>query len=189
MFTISNEIAYDNKMVLAKEEKIGESAWFHCIGSATNRQFVKEQAYFVAEKIASQWKNGIERPDIYIITPFTAVKDGIKNIVRARLKQEGIPNRDISSWIIKSIGTVHTFQGREADIVYFVAGTDEKSDSAANWSCSKPNLINVAVTRAKEEFYMVGDYKRLSKKEYYKTIAGNIGEVYNLENSRYVIKK
>ncbi|NBJ68933.1 MULTISPECIES: DEAD/DEAH box helicase [Clostridia] len=189
MFTISNEIAYDNKMVLAKEQKIGESAWFHCIGSASNRQFVKEQAYFVAEKIASQWKNGIERPDIYVITPFTAVKDGIKNIVRARLKQEGIPNRDISSWIIKSIGTVHTFQGREADIVYFVAGTDEKSDSAADWSCSKPNLINVAVTRAKKEFYMIGDYNRLSKKEYYKTIAGNIGEVYNLENSRYVIKK
>lgn len=182
MFTISNEIAYDNKMVLAKKEKLGESAWFHCIGSATNRQFVKEQAYFVAEKIASQWKNGIEPPDIYIITPFTAVKDGIKNIVRTRLKQEGIPNRSISSWIIKSIGTVHTFQGREADIVYFVAGTDEKSDSAANWSCSKPNLINVAVTRAKEEFYMVGDYKRLSKKEYYSTIAKNTDKVHSLKN-------
>lgn len=181
MFTISNEIAYDNKMVLAKKEKVGESAWFHCIGSATNRQFVEEQAYFVAEKIALQWKNGIEPPDIYVITPFTAVKDGIKNIVRARLKQEGIPNRDISSWIIKSIGTVHTFQGREADIVYFVAGTDEDSDSAADWSCSKPNLINVAVTRAKREFYMVGDYKRLSKKEYYKTIARNI-EVFKVHS-------
>ncbi|WP_240501926.1 AAA domain-containing protein [Bacillus sp. MUM 13] len=73
-----------------------------------------------------------------------------------------------------SVGTVHTFQGKEAEIVYLVTGTDEKGDGAANWSCSKPNLINVAVTRAKNEFYVIGDYKRFSKKPYYASIVENI---------------
>ncbi|QRV09401.1 DNA2/NAM7 family helicase [Bacillus velezensis] len=55
MFTISNQIAYDNKMVLAVKKK-GRSGWFDCKGVATNKQFVKEQADLVAEEIYSEWK-------------------------------------------------------------------------------------------------------------------------------------
>ena len=76
----------------------------------------------------------------------------------------------INKWIKTSIGTVHTFQGKEADIVYFVCGTDITTDGAANWSCSKPNILNVAVTRAKKEFYIIGDSKRFQSKNYYSNI-------------------
>ncbi len=84
----------------------------------------------------------------------------------------------------RSIETNHTFQGKEADTVYFVVGTDQNSDGAANWSCSKPNLINVAVTRAKKEFYIVGDYDRLSKKQNYKSIAENVDQVIRPNTNR-----
>ncbi|MEC0930429.1 AAA domain-containing protein [Bacillus velezensis] len=173
MFTISNQIAYDNKMVLAVKKK-GRSGWFDCKGVATNKQFVKEQADLVAEEIYSEWKNASNAPDIYVITPFTAVKDGLKKTIKKRLAELGVPKKMVNDWTRSSIGTIHTFQGKEADTVYFVVGTDQNSDGAANWSCSKPNLINVAVTRAKKEFYIVGDYDRLSKKQNYKSIAENV---------------
>ncbi len=40
--------------------------------------------------------------------------------------------------------------------MYFVIGTDN-TQVAVNWSCEKPNLLNVAVTRAKKEFYVIGE--------------------------------
>lgn len=63
---------------------------------------------------------------------------------------------------VTNIGTVHTFQGREAPIVFFVLGCDERSQGAADWAVgsANPNILNVAATRAKEEFYIIGD-KRL----------------------------
>ncbi|MDA1476973.1 AAA domain-containing protein [Bacillus changyiensis] len=128
----------------------------------------------MADHIMKRWKETSGPPKIYIISPFTAVKDGLKKVLKERLKNMNIPTEILNNWLKNSVGTVHTFQGKEADIVYFVTGTDENSNGAANWSCSKPNLINVAVTRAKKEFYVVGDYKRFSKKPNYDCIIANI---------------
>lgn len=73
----------------------------------------------------------------------------------------------------RSIETNHTFQGKEADTVYFVVGTDQNSDGAANWPCSKPNLINVPVTRAKKSFISLGIMIVYLKNKNYKSIAEN----------------
>ncbi|EIM08043.1 putative DNA helicase [Planococcus antarcticus DSM 14505] len=170
MFSIANEIAYEGKMVIVKKE-IGQVGWYDCSGKAINRQYVKEQGELIAELIAGHWSAENKEPTIFVITPFTAVKDGLKTAVRRKLKALSIEPQKITDWIEKSIGTVHTFQGKEAEIVYFVAGTDADSDGAAQWSCSKPNLLNVAVTRAKKEFYIVADYQRFATKKHYETIA------------------
>lgn len=58
-----------------------------------------------------------------------------------------------------NVGTVHTFQGKEAPIVFFVLGADKESSGAARWAVSEANIMNVAVTRAKEEFYVIGNKK------------------------------
>lgn len=176
MFTVANEIAYDNKMVLGKEGR-GKSIWFDCKGSAKNRQFVEEQGELVADHIIELWKKNSGPPNLYIISPFVTVKDGIKKILKVRLNNLRVSKEILNDWLDNSVGTVHTFQGKEADIVYLVTGTDENGEGAANWSCSKPNLINVAVTRAKKEFYVIGDYKRFSKKPYYSSIVTNLDEV------------
>ena len=59
------------------------------------------------------------------------------------------------------MGTVHTFQGKEAPIVFLVLGADETSKGAANWAMGteNPNIMNVAATLAKEEFYIIGNKK------------------------------
>ena len=36
-------------------------------------------------------------------------------------------------------------------------GADNMSEGAARWAVSEPNILNVAATRAKEEFYIIGN--------------------------------
>lgn len=168
MFSIANSIAYDDKMVLADTDKVGIGEWIDCKGRAEPAQYVKEQAEYVAQIVFDQYKKKNALPNLFVITPFTAVKQGVQKVMKQRLKSLYVPNLD--KWIESSVGTVHTFQGKEADIVYFVTGTDEQTEGAAEWTCSKPNLLNVATTRAKKEFYVVGDLKRFSNKKYYARI-------------------
>ncbi|MDY2981716.1 MAG: DEAD/DEAH box helicase [Fusobacterium sp.] len=190
MFSMANEMAYNNKMVLA-DKKTGKSEWISVKGNVKGKQYVEEQGQKLLERIKEHWKNlEKESPSVYIITPFTEVKSEIKKLLKKELlKDEEIKevlkrkiNKEdekeirniIESWIEVSIGTVHTFQGKEANIVYFVCGGDESTEGAINWSCSKPNLLNVAVTRAKKEFYIIGDKDLISPKQYYNIIAQKI---------------
>ena len=91
---------------------------------------------------------------IYVISPFKNVayqlSKELNKIEFTRYDKKGKPT---------NIGTVHTFQGKEAPIVFFVLGADKKCIGAANWAVGtdNPNIMNVAVTRAKEEFYIIGD--------------------------------
>jgi hypothetical protein len=63
-------------------------------------------------------------------------------------------------WLSNSIGTVHTFQGKEAEAVILVLGADRHARHAGAarwWAASRPNLLNVAATRARKRLYLVGD--------------------------------
>lgn len=172
MFSISNKMAYENKMVLAThgKEKPGVSGWHEVTGKAAPAQYVKEQGLFILEELKVHFEKAAEKkelPDVFVITPFAAVSSQLIRLVNTELENQ---TENIWSWTKRSIGTVHTFQGKEADIVYFVTGTDDATDGAANWSCMKPNLLNVATTRAKKEFYVVGDLPRFKDKQYYSVI-------------------
>src|SRR5699024_1076345 len=114
--------------------------------------------------------NQIE-PSSFVISPFSAVQQQIKRIVKSQLPNKINVERDkINSWVNKYIGTVHTFQVKEAHKVYSVVSTDNTQDGAVNWSCEKTNLLNVAVTRAKKEFYVISDLRRIQTKPFYEII-------------------
>lgn len=53
--------------------------------------------------------------------------------------------------------TIHTFEGREADTVILLMGAPKASQHRARqWAASPPNILNVAVSRAKQNLYVVG---------------------------------
>lgn len=155
MFTISNIISYDNMMVQGKKEDqaYGYSKWFHVSGKAQDK-FVKEQATLLIEKLNDKLhKNPELKDEIYVISPFRNVAEELAK----QLDEINFTKRKHGKTI--NVGTVHTFQGKEADIVYFVLGADTSSAGAAAWAVDEPNMMNVAATRAKKEFYIIGDKK------------------------------
>lgn len=157
MFSISNGISYNNLMVQGNDEdNIGEAKWINCSGKA-NDKFVHEQSEWLKLEIKRRIEKDKElRDKIYVITPFSNVAYNLAK----DLDKIGFTKRDKDTYKPTNVGTVHIFQGKEAKIVYFVLGADESSKGAAQWVVSEPNIMNVAVTRAKEEFYIIGD-KRL----------------------------
>ncbi len=61
-------------------------------------------------------------------------------------------------WLNERIGTVHTVQGREAEAVILVLGAQGKDQKGTReWVGKSPNILNVAVTRAKEVIYVIGN--------------------------------
>lgn len=158
MFTISNVISYDGFMVQGMKNN-GKTGWFD-IGGKANNKYVEEQGEFLLHKIREMIDQNPKIADkkekdvIYVITPFSNVayqlSQKLQKIHFTRYDDFGKPT---------NVGTVHTFQGKEAPIVFFVLGADQQSSGAARWAVSEPNMMNVAATRAKKEFYIIGDKK------------------------------
>lgn len=152
MFEISNQVSYDGNMVQGKtDDKPGIAEWYDVTGSADDK-YVMEQGKFLVEKLKELEGN----KDFFVISPF---KNVAQKLIE-RLNSEGLVRRD-KNGKVTNIGTVHTFQGKEAPVVFLVLGADERSKGAANWSMGSnhPNIMNVAATRAKEEFYIIGNKK------------------------------
>ncbi|MGV6987810.1 AAA domain-containing protein [Testudinibacter sp. P80/BLE/0925] len=177
MFSIANQIAYQGKMVFFEpidrlkrlppkgSLDLGNSAWVDIGGAANNKQSVKEQIELVFEAVVILYNKLNELPPIYIISPFKQIQaELVKKMVNHdewshchSLIREAPLKSTLKKWCGSRIGTVHTFQGKEESIVWLVLGCDELNLCAAGWAASKPNLLNVALTRAKHRFFMIGD--------------------------------
>lgn len=167
MFTISNEVSYDGLMVQGKpaSKAYGKADWLDVSGKA-NDKYVKEQAQVLKTEIMKQLsKDPSLEDDIYVISPFRNVASKLARDLDSINFTKRIKNKAVN------VGTVHTFQGKEAKIVYFVLGADSNSKGAAMWAVSEPNIMNVAATRAKEEFYVIGD------KKLYSTLGSNVANL------------
>lgn len=164
MFNISNEISYGGNMVQGNKSD-GKAEWYDVGGSADNK-YVKEQGDLLVQKIRelSEHNEDIldksKKDQVYVISPF---KNVAYNLSRKLSKDLKFTRYD-SKFSPTNVGTVHTFQGKEAPIVFLVLGADEQSKGAANWAMGSenPNIMNVSATRAKKEFYIIGDKKLYS---------------------------
>ena len=166
MFTISNILSYDGTMKQQTPEPqkekcatfiLDKSAWIQVSGSENGNKdhFVKEQGEVVLKLLQEKIKKSPKELSLFIITPFTSVRNGM---IRMLEDSDLYKNEDrIKQWMKKNIGTVHTFQGKGADEVIFLLGCDNQSITAANWV--NKNIVNVAATRAKFRFYVIGDEK------------------------------
>ncbi|KUZ90328.1 hypothetical protein WI73_08540 [Burkholderia ubonensis] len=170
MFSIANRIAYHDKMVYGPESSeppddpfnLGKSAWVDVRGKTSKRQAVRSQIEVVAELVTRLYADHGVLPPLYVISPFKAVKKELLNRLQridwsTATRRRGPEKKVWTRWCEQRIGTVHTFQGKEESVVVFVLGADHDSAASANWAASKPNLLNVAATRAQHRLFVVGD--------------------------------
>lgn len=163
MFGISNAVAYSNLMVSAKQPKVstirdvlGASRWIHIQGGSTEDKWSEDEGNEVL-RLLQKMVQGRAKPDIYIVTPFVIVADHLRQKLRESKILDGWVD-DPWRWANDRVGTVHTVQGREAEAVIFVLGAPLPSQTGARgWAGGRPNLLNVAVTRAKEVLYVIGN--------------------------------
>lgn len=177
MFSISNEIAYEGKMIFFAPRDpagrlppphsldVGPSAWVHVPGTTSHKQIVPDQVDLVHQALLALYKRTGALPSVYIISPFKRIKQAL--VDRLIQREAWIPDAsdrfhapkttDLREWCKSRIGTVHTFQGKEESMVWLVLGCDERTAGAARWASHKPNLLNVAVTRAQHRCFIVGD--------------------------------
>lgn len=102
------------------------------------------------EAISDASMNVHEKMDIAVITCYSAQKrELVKRVANSRsLKQRGI-----------AIDTVDSFQGNQANIVIYCTTRSHGSIRFLN----DPNRLNVALSRTKREFLLVGDAVLLSR--------------------------
>lgn len=91
--------------------------------------------------------------NLYIISPFTTVINGLKKDIKEAFKNEV----EINEWYNNYLGTVHKFQGKEANSVILLLGWDNNSKSSAKWATQQANILNIATTRAKKYFVIIRD--------------------------------
>jgi len=175
MFGISNRLAYAGGMVLARgkmaEEDeltklrplLGESRWFDVAGKQGGpKHFIREQAEVVLRLVQAYAERGFAGEDglpaLFVVSPFRSMADGLRKALCADLETRGHASKAVGAWGTASVGTVHTFQGKEKETVILALGG--ATDGAIEWACSTPNILNVAVTRAQRRLYVVGDRTR-----------------------------
>ncbi|TGV01628.1 DEAD/DEAH box helicase [Flavivirga rizhaonensis] len=181
MFEISNNIAYDNTMYCStpspKSVNINfQTSFIHCKGHVEGRHFVQEQAEKVKEILINEININKNLPDVFVITPFREIGYLLnsflfKHLINEVKKHKEIDSSEMGDWLKSHIGTVHTFQGKQAEGVILCLGLDEITKGAANWASQKPNLLNVAITRAKYRFIAIGDKEIWLKQAYFNQLS------------------
>tara|TARA_A100000171_G_scaffold49466_1_gene58604 strand:- start:128 stop:3874 length:3747 start_codon:yes stop_codon:yes gene_type:complete len=164
MFHLSNALAYNNLMVYATTEKPssikenwGESHWIHIEGRAEEK-WCPEEGEEVFNRLKNLIQNGGYMPDLFIISPFKVVAQRMRSLLISHKKFFERRGISIYEWAKDHVGTVHTFQGKEAEAVIFLLGApDVNQDGARNWATSQVNILNVAISRAKCAFYIIGN--------------------------------
>jgi len=137
---------------------LGESAWLDVQATRSQHPVVQDELDVLEDCLRALQRQPTFAPagkpggtakaaKIFVISPFRKVKAACDS----RIKAAGIKGVDC--------GTVHTFQGKEAEIVFLVLGTapGQAGSGARAWASGKPNLLNVAITRAKCRLYVIGD--------------------------------
>jgi hypothetical protein len=160
IISFSNEYYYEQKLMIATDETRLlyhpsfhiRILWHHIKGKTihTKSPYNEEEAERVVEEI------------LKINEIATSVKASIGIVTLFRAQSEMIAEKlDRFQELIETditIGTAHRFQGDEKDIIVFSPAVSEGIKSGTlHWIQTTNQLLNVAVTRARSLFIIIGD--------------------------------
>ncbi|CAI8750144.1 hypothetical protein HVZ46_08610 [Citrobacter freundii] len=109
--------------------------------------------------------------DVGIVTPYS----NQKSLLIKHLAQR------MNHWQKNCIGTVHQFQGVGFEVIIYSPVIFHPLDNS-NFQNDAPNMLNVVVSRAKQQFIVVGNHHRLRQAGgYLKVLADTVAEDFLLE--------
>lgn len=165
MFTVSNEIAYGGMMVDGVSEQgrrdfaaASRSVWWHVAGTEARGHWVPEEGRVLKEAVSRLRAQGLPDEELYVLSPFKGVATEAKKELRGTVDPD-------------HIGTVHTAQGKESDVVILVLGTARDAAGSRNWASQSANLLNVAVSRAKRRIVVIGDHDAWKGHRFFSTLS------------------
>lgn len=112
----------------------------------------EQEARAVLEVVRTVLATGIEPRELGVVTPFAGQKERIGVLLR----ESGVPEQ-------VHVNTAFGFQGDERQVIVFSAVVSDGVESGTSrWVEQPPNLLNVALTRAKDGLIVVAnlDYCR-----------------------------
>ncbi|MGM3307206.1 AAA domain-containing protein [Anabaena sp. WFMT] len=158
---------------------------YHVEGSIQGN-FNTEEVAVVTEVIKHLIGQGYSLEDIGVISPFS--------IHAQELSKRLLKQPEFSGLKANAIGTIHKFQGSQKRVIILSTKVCRLQDnSSCDWLNSKPNLLNVAVSRAEELFILVGNLYRLEKAQgYTRQLVEHIrenGEIYEYKSTSEIPKQ
>ena len=118
-------------------------------GEVYNAAEVEAVAALITGLVPQLARLGMPQASIGVVTPFRAQKERIETA----LGQRGMRPGQVQ------VGTIHTYQGDERDIMVFSpVATKELPERTLGFIARDRNLLNVAITRAKLTLFVVGDH-------------------------------
>lgn len=171
MFGIANHVAYNDTMInrTAAEKAaefaqrlpaLPESKWIDVVSSAAAGHWIPEEGVILTGVLSQLAAMHVDLKKVMIVTPFRDVARRIKGYEKT---YPGLV-----------AGTIHTAQGKEADIVILVLGGNPQSPGARRWVAGKPNLLNVAVSRAKRRLYVIGNHQNWAGQRHFDVLAARL---------------
>lgn len=179
MFSISNQIAYEGIMVNGVHRKIDDtnhpdlfdrpdgyriypSFWADEPAPVSGSHLQINQIERLRGALNYLGKMGVDYSDVIAISPF---RDVAEKLTSLNHHYPGL-----------TAGTIHTAQGREASVVFFVLGGDPSKPGAKAWAAQSVNLVNVAISRAKRRLYVIGDESAWAKNNFFRQLSHGLSE-------------
>lgn len=171
MFGIVNKIAYGDLMIdgtdRTKARAFREaypdlplSKWINVVTEESVGHWVPEEGKQLDKVLGVLADRQFDMSEVMVIGPFRDIASKIRRRVR---QYPGL-----------TAGTIHTAQGKQADIVILVLGGDPGKPGAKRWAASKPNLLNVACSRAKHRLYVIGNRDLWAANRYFDVLASSL---------------
>ncbi|MGH3916144.1 MAG: AAA domain-containing protein [Pseudonocardiaceae bacterium] len=171
MFGIVNTIAYDGLMIDGTGQNSGErfdaayptlppSKWIDVAGGGAQGHWIPDEGRQLDRILGTLAELEFDMSEVMVIGPF---RDIARQVSGRSRRYPGLV-----------AGTIHTAQGKQADIVVLVLGGAPDRPGARKWAASKPNLLNVAVSRAKRRLYVIGNRQAWSPCRYFDVLATHL---------------
>jgi hypothetical protein len=165
MFGIANAVAYDGQMVHAAGSGegpiagiLGASRWIQVPPEDREGRWRPGEGEALASLLERLVTKGAGVPDLFVISPYREVAEAARQLVRRQRRLFSAAKGSSEAWARDRIGTIHAFQGREAEGVVLVLGASgDGARGSRRWAARTPNVLNVAVSRARRSLYVIGD--------------------------------